>query len=115
VLVPDYDTKPQRSPPLFPHGFVFILIFSLLACLAAGASIPLGIEVWNSRSKDAKFAAAIVGASLLWISGLLTTIAAVYIIVMAPRLRLWQRLLLIVPPTLAALMSLFTVIAAGER
>ena len=114
MLVPNYDSKPSRPPPLFPHGSFFILVFSILACLA-GASIHLGIQAWNSHSKDVRFAAAIVGASLLCISGLLTIIAAVYIIVMDPRLRLWQRLLLIVPPTLAALMSLFTVIASRER
>jgi hypothetical protein len=115
MLLPDYDSKRIRPPPLFPHGSFFVLIFSILACLAAGASIHLGIEAWNSQSKDVRFAAAVVGALLLYISGLLTIIAAVYIIVTAPRLRLWQRLFLIVPPALAALMSLFTVMASGER
>jgi len=115
MLVPNYDSKPSRPPPLFPHGSVFILSFSILACLASGASVHLGIEAWNSHSKDVRFAAAIVGALLLSISGLLTITAAVYIIVMDPRLRLWQRLLLILPPASAALMSLFTLIASSER
>jgi hypothetical protein len=115
VLVPDYDPKPPRPSPLFPHGSFFIIVFSILTCLAACASIHLGIEAWNSHNKDVRFAAAIVGASLLYVSGLLTIIAAVYVIVMAPRLRLWQRVLLVLPPALAALMSLFTVIASSER
>jgi hypothetical protein len=115
VLVPDVDSEPNRPRPRLPHGFVFVLIFSILACIAAGAIALVGLEAWTSKgiSKEGKTIAIFGGAAIGGISALLLTTAFVLVMIANPRLRLWQCLMLLVPPALAALMSGFTLLAVA--
>jgi hypothetical protein len=115
VLVPDYDAQPQKQPPLLPHGAFFVLVFSFLACLAAGFLIPLGVDVWGPQRANgtARLAATGFGMIVLVISAFLTALAFIISFTGSP-LRKWQRLLLILRPALAVLMAAFTV-AAGMQ
>ncbi len=115
MLVRDYDAQPQKRPPLLPHGAFFVLVFSIIACVAAALLIPLGVEVWGPQRANgtARLAATAFGMIVLAISVFLTALAFVISSTTKP-LRKWQRLVLILPPALAVLMSGFTV-AAGMQ
>ena len=113
---PNSGSTPNRQPAILPHGFVFVVVFSILALIAACLLVPLGIEAWSSpaMSKEGKLIAIAGGVAIGGISAVLMTIAFVLVMVANPRLRLWQRLMLLAPPILALLMSGFTLLA-GTR
>ena len=114
MLVPDYTAQPQKRPRLLLHGSVFILTFSILACLVAGYLVRIAMASWSLQglSKEGHLLAIAGGVLMLGISLLLLAIAIVVIVTAPARLRLWQHLMLLVPAALAALMSGFTILVA---
>jgi hypothetical protein len=117
VLIPNYDSRPDARPHFLPHGSLFVLTFSILACIAAGFLIPLGIEVLGPQheNKTARLAAAAFGSIVLLVSLFLMVVAAALIIGGHSYLRLWKRLLLFLPPTIAVLMSGFVIFAGSHE